>query len=241
LAGLGLPTEPLTTEVLARGGDVISETVIALGGPTSSEEGARELIRLRVLTEAQGTFALAEPWRRLATSLALIQASFDVHVLWEVSGSEIEGCRVVVLQGGAHDLLWIQASEGLCSFETISSIEFLYRLGEMLNDGASESEARPDLESTGSLESSPGGSQEPNAWRPTHTAPDLGLEAWSAPGGAGAAVVAKLDPFLEVAVDEWTGGWARIVCSNGWSAWVDARLLVELSSTATAMPMPISE
>src|SRR5579884_2935046 len=38
---------------------------------------------------------------------------------------------------------------------------------------------------------------------------------------------ARLDAGLEVAVTEQRpDGWAHVVCSNGWSAWADGRLLL---------------
>jgi hypothetical protein len=49
-----------------------------------------------------------------------------------------------------------------------------------------------------------------------------------------APVVARLDRGLPVAVAERQGDWARIVCANGWEAWVDGRLLTPLAPTATA-------
>lgn len=64
------------------------------------------------------------------------------------------------------------------------------------------------------------------AWTPTHTVPATGTRAWPAPD-PNAAVVAHLDPFLPVQVMESLGAWSRIVCSNGWSAWVDGRELQE--------------
>lgn len=51
------------------------------------------------------------------------------------------------------------------------------------------------------------------------------MDAWAEPD-PNAAPIARLDPYLEVMVTEQTGAWARIVCSNEWSAWVDGRLLV---------------
>lgn len=63
------------------------------------------------------------------------------------------------------------------------------------------------------------------SWSATHTAPEAGLQAWSAPD-AGQPPVATVDPGLELQVLESRGAWARIVCSNGWEAWVDGRLLV---------------
>ena len=71
-------------------------------------------------------------------------------------------------------------------------------------------------------------------YAPTHVAPPGGALAWASPDPH-TNPVARLDPYLEVMVREQRdNGWARIVCSNGWSAWVDARLLQTVE--ANAMP-----
>lgn len=62
------------------------------------------------------------------------------------------------------------------------------------------------------------------AWAPTHAAPPGGLQTWPEPNPA-LPPGPSLDPMLPVQVVEWRGAWARIVCSNGWGAWVDGRLL----------------
>jgi alpha-tubulin suppressor-like RCC1 family protein len=61
-------------------------------------------------------------------------------------------------------------------------------------------------------------------WEPTHFIAAGGQPAWSAPDAA-QAPVATLAPGLPVRVVEWWGGWARVVCSDGWSGWVDGSLL----------------
>jgi hypothetical protein len=71
---------------------------------------------------------------------------------------------------------------------------------------------------------------------PTHRAPDDGMQAWDTPDGT-KPPVAALDARLDVEVVERQGAWARILCSNGWSAWVDGRRLVEMSAAAAA-PTP---
>jgi hypothetical protein len=67
---------------------------------------------------------------------------------------------------------------------------------------------------------------QPAVWAPTHIVPATGLDAWKEPD-ATAAPVAKLDATLPVQVTEQLGAWAHVVCSNGWAAWVDGRLLEE--------------
>ncbi|GGY84061.1 hypothetical protein GCM10010363_75590 [Streptomyces omiyaensis] len=63
-------------------------------------------------------------------------------------------------------------------------------------------------------------------FRPTHVVPRGGLPSWEAPDPDRPTV--PLDAFLPVRLTERTGDWGRVLCSNGWSAWVDARLLVSV-------------
>ena len=62
-------------------------------------------------------------------------------------------------------------------------------------------------------------------WMPSHKVPPQGMQAWAAPDPNG-AVVATLGGHLPVQVTETRGAWAHVVCSNGWTGWVDGRLLV---------------
>ncbi|MCP9960076.1 hypothetical protein [Streptomyces sudanensis] len=94
----------------------------------------------------------------------------------------------------------------------------------------------------------PAGGPDPGDFRPTHVVPRHGAPAWETPGTARPTV--PLDPFLPVRLLERTGDWARVLCSNGWSAWVDGRLLVSVpedppaavrETARTADPRPLLE
>ncbi|MFG2332547.1 hypothetical protein ACGFMM_23320 [Streptomyces sp. NPDC048604] len=61
-------------------------------------------------------------------------------------------------------------------------------------------------------------------FRPTHVVPRDGLPAWEAPDPS--LPTDPLDAFLPVQLLDRVGDWAQVLCSNGWSAWVDGRLLV---------------
>lgn len=83
-------------------------------------------------------------------------------------------------------------------------------------------------------------------FRPSHVVPRDGLAAWEAPDPALPTV--PLDAFLPVELVERSGDWGRVVCSNGWTAWVDARLLVAVpadppaagrAAARTADPRPL--
>ncbi|MDQ3447833.1 MAG: PrsW family glutamic-type intramembrane protease [Chloroflexota bacterium] len=64
-------------------------------------------------------------------------------------------------------------------------------------------------------------------WAPTHRVPDSTLQAWAAPDPS-RPPIATLAARLDVRLVERTGDWARVVASNGWTGWVDARLLLIL-------------
>jgi SH3-like domain-containing protein len=67
------------------------------------------------------------------------------------------------------------------------------------------------------------------SWRPTHLVPDGGMAAWPTPDPGGVPVV-RIDARVEVLLLERAGQWAHVVCSNGWSGWVDGDALGELQS-----------
>ncbi|MEU3617093.1 hypothetical protein ABZ725_33030 [Streptomyces sp. NPDC006872] len=61
-------------------------------------------------------------------------------------------------------------------------------------------------------------------FRPTHVVPQHGMPAWEAPDPTRPTV--PLDALLPVRLMERRGDWGHVLCSNGWSAWVDGRFLV---------------
>lgn len=83
-------------------------------------------------------------------------------------------------------------------------------------------------------------------FRPTHVVPGRGTPAWEAPDPARPTV--PLDPLLPVQLLQRRGDWAQVLCSNGWSAWVDGRHLIAVPQdppapggplTATEDPRPL--
>lgn len=75
-------------------------------------------------------------------------------------------------------------------------------------------------------------------FRPTHVVPPDGLPAWEAPDPA--RPTDPLDALLPVELAERRGDWAYVVCSNGWAAWVDGRLLVSVPRTPPAPGQPLA-
>jgi hypothetical protein len=67
-------------------------------------------------------------------------------------------------------------------------------------------------------------------WRPTHVVPPQGLPTWEVPD-ASRASDNSLAGGLEVQVLTENEGWANVLCSNAWSAWVDAAKLTPIPST----------
>lgn len=64
----------------------------------------------------------------------------------------------------------------------------------------------------------------PAGYQPTHRVALSGAPAWEAPDPNRHAV-AVLDPWLDVALVGQMGMWAQVLCSNGWTCWVDLRRL----------------
>lgn len=62
-------------------------------------------------------------------------------------------------------------------------------------------------------------------WLATHTVPPTGIRAWAEPN-ATLPPIADLAGGIELRLLERLGDWAGVEASNGWTGWVDARLLV---------------
>ncbi|MEV5433307.1 hypothetical protein [Streptomyces sp. NPDC052701] len=75
-------------------------------------------------------------------------------------------------------------------------------------------------------------------FRPTHVVPPHGMPAWETPGPDRPTVA--LDPLLPVRLVERRGDWGQVVCSNGWSAWVDGRLLVAVPQDPPGSDGPLA-
>lgn len=70
------------------------------------------------------------------------------------------------------------------------------------------------------------GAAAPQAFRPTHAVPPMGMPAWAQPNPA-LPPTTQLAPGTQLMVAEWSqSGWARVTAYNGWSGWVDGRMLV---------------
>ncbi|MEV0964784.1 hypothetical protein AB0J25_19685 [Streptomyces sp. NPDC049910] len=72
---------------------------------------------------------------------------------------------------------------------------------------------------------------------PTHVVPGGGLPTWQSPDVGSPSV--PLDPFLPVELLDRRGDWGRVMCANGWSAWVDGRLLVAVPQAPPSAGQPL--
>ncbi|MEV8310803.1 hypothetical protein AB0P36_26470 [Streptomyces flavidovirens] len=75
-------------------------------------------------------------------------------------------------------------------------------------------------------------------FRPTHVVPGDGLAAWEEPDVS--RPTEPLDPLLPVQLIGRRGDWGQILCANGWSAWVDGRLLVSVPQEPPASGQPMA-
>jgi hypothetical protein len=63
----------------------------------------------------------------------------------------------------------------------------------------------------------------------THVAPDPGLQAWSEPDPT-QPVLREIPGGERLRVIEQRGEWANVETADGWTGWVDARLLEPVGS-----------
>ncbi|MBT2466671.1 hypothetical protein J7E97_02005 [Streptomyces sp. ISL-66] len=75
-------------------------------------------------------------------------------------------------------------------------------------------------------------------FRPTHIVPQEGLAAWETPDLSRPTV--PLDEFLPVQLVSRRGEWGEVLCANGWSAWVDGRMLVPVPQPPPTGGRPVS-
>ncbi|WP_406369315.1 hypothetical protein OG788_05355 [Streptomyces sp. NBC_00647] len=75
-------------------------------------------------------------------------------------------------------------------------------------------------------------------FRPTHVVPQDGLPAWETPDPSRPTV--PLDALLPVELVDRLGDWGRVLCANGWSAWVDGRLLIAVPQGPPAASSPLA-
>jgi hypothetical protein len=98
----------------------------------------------------------------------------------------------------------------------------------------------PATESTAEIPIEPEPTHEMDpVWIATHAVPAGGMPAWAEPN-PGLQPTAMLEARVRLSIAERRGDWARVVGSNGWTGWVDARRLAELAAPEPADAGPAS-
>ena len=72
-------------------------------------------------------------------------------------------------------------------------------------------------------------------WAATHSVPSTGMSAWAQPDPA-QQPTARLAAGVQLRVDEQRGAWAKVTGSNGWTGWVDARILQPAGAVPAGTP-----
>ena len=94
--------------------------------------------------------------------------------------------------------------------------------------------AEPDDAADSGTATDSGTAAEPDGrWAPTHRVPQAGMRAWAAPDPS-QQPVARLEANVELVMADRRGDWAKVVGSNGWTGWVDARRLLEPGAAAAS-------
>ena len=95
-------------------------------------------------------------------------------------------------------------------------------------EAPAESAVKPGAAAPAEVAPVPAPAVLPPAWTPTHLVPAGGLPAWAAPDPS-RPPVARLAERVELVVVARAGAWAQVRGVNGWTGWVDGRLIVERS------------
>lgn len=137
----------------------------------------------------------------------------------------------VLKAAGAFDLVTAQRTEELKALQEFDAqAEQRAKEQQELIDQMSPTPAAqltapmaavPPTPSAAASVAAPATSAPAGAWAPTHEMKRR-ADAWAQPD-PNAAVAGTLEKRVPVQILERRGDWAHIKCSNGWSAWIDAR------------------
>jgi hypothetical protein len=137
--------------------------------------------------------------------------------------SRHEFINAVAQVGRAQWLMESSARELDARRSSIDAAQRLLDESEVALD--SEETARIEAEGRASVAKLSDSNVVAAVWSPTHVVPHGGMPAWKEPDGS-TEPATRIDGGVEVEVRGRQRGWANVVASNGWSAWVDDTLLV---------------
>lgn len=211
-------------------------------------ESIASLTRQGLVEGDSSAVRLAGPCAELAQRFAAITACVELANAYDSGADGVARLALACLQAGVSDLMTVEWVKTGIHLETVSADTVVGYIDRLLH--------QPDLARTAvqsqphevRLVSTVAGSTDKLAssrstvpirktptdkppWRPTHLVPAGGMDAWATPDPTGIPV-ARIDPRAELQLLERSYRWAHIVCSNGWSAWVDARAIEQLPADA---------
>jgi hypothetical protein len=215
---VGATVRNVRTSYLVTVGDDGTAVAVLAGTVQLGRNGTAEVLEL---TEGQGGHVPLDPAAEITTAALTGQADPVLGQLLEQAAAT--PAPPDVLPGGSEDVSGDGSSRSLVAagLAGVALVGCAAILVGWRRRQATTVAAAPVGSSSTTRATTP-----PVPWvEPTHVVPAEGRSAWTAPD-ATAAAVAHLDPGLEVVVVEsYTTGWARVVCSNGWSGWVDGQRL----------------
>jgi hypothetical protein len=151
----------------------------------------------------------------------------DLGGLAQIATQRGRGELLCQARGNGIDIrqtLWLQnlsrQSLTVAVYEVVRAYERLERVARV-----AKTTSTGEVPAAGTEATAP--APTPGRWVATHVAALPGLLARHEPD-LSAPVVAKLVGELELQVIERRAEWARVRASNGWTGWVDARLLTAL-------------
>jgi hypothetical protein len=193
---------------------------------------------------------LVGPCAALPQHFLVISSVVDLANACGTAVAEVRRLGFTCLQAGVSDLLTVEWVDSGIHLEAVSADTVVGYIDCFVRtpDVAGGSAAAPQPLGAGPTEraaaltvprrvvaATPAGNTP--RWRPTHLVPAAGLPAWAAPGAAGVPV-ALIDAGVELQLIERAGKWAHIVCSNGWSGWVDGEAITGLQPPVPLAPLP---
>ncbi|WP_317440817.1 hypothetical protein [Streptomyces collinus] len=220
------------TEPARRGLWLVDAVAMACGeDPSRAAAGVEDSVSRLVMADAVAatptTAVPAGPWAGSACHFLLLTTALELRNSRQDDTGSIRNLGFVCVQATVTDLMTIEWVEHGIHIETVTADTVVGYVERLLGHPDTAGSTRTEPAAVPAPEVVGAAAVAAPAWNPTHRVPGGGLSAWAAPDPA-REPVARIDPGVELGLLERSGDWAHIVCSNGWSAWVDARAMEEL-------------
>jgi hypothetical protein len=103
-------------------------------------------------------------------------------------------------------------------------------------DASADDTFAPGIDETGGI-GAPRTDDEPAEWACTHVVPTGGVPAWNSPDASKPAVL-QLAAGVQLQLIRESAGWGEVRGWNGWTGWVDPRLLEPRGGSPPRQPAP---